>query len=180
VPSLFSSGGQTSEQKELTKTETQAAKFGLSSAESALPTATKAISQPLDFFKALLSGDRNTVMQTLQPEISSLTSAYNTGRKTAETFSPRGGGRGASLEELPFKKAADISNLVAGARTTGATGTADIGAMLAQLGLGELGAGGGIASSTVNQLETSKQNQQQQQAAAGQSVGALIALLAGL
>src|ERR1700690_2771485 len=105
MSSLFSSGGQKDEKKARTKTETQAAQFGLTQAEGTIPAATSALKQPLNFFQALLSGDRNTIMSALSPEISSLTASYDTGRATAESFAPRGGGRAAALEELPFQKA---------------------------------------------------------------------------
>lgn len=173
------SSGQTSEQKALTGVETEAAKLGVKEAKTNLPKAASTLQAPLDFFQKLLKGDRTAVMGAFAPEISSLTSLYDTGRKTAEEFAPRGGGRGAALEELPFKEAGDIEKLVAGARQEGATGVANIGAMLGQLGLGELGTGGSIASDAFSNIEASKENKQEQDAAAGKAVGSVIALLVG-
>lgn len=118
-------------------------------------------------------------MSTLSPEVSSLSSMYDTGRKTAEEFAPRGGGRAAALEGLPFQKAGQIESLIGGARERGAAGVTGIAQLLGELGLGELGVGGQIAGSTFNQAEDAKRNQQQQQGALGAGIGSLIGLLAG-
>ena len=168
----------TSQEKDLEQQQTKAAKFGLSSAEGTLPAATSAISAPLDFFKALASGDRNTIMGALSPEISTLTSQYDTGRASAEEFAPRGGGRAAALEELPFQKAGAIENLVQGAQMTGVQGEANIGAMLANLGLGELGTGTNTAATAVSEMQGGQNASAAAGASSGQAIGSLIALLA--
>jgi hypothetical protein len=181
MPALFSSGsgGQTDQQKQLTTAETDIAKFGLGEAKQNLPQARTSRQQPLNFFQALLSGDRNTILSALSPEVSTLTSQYDTGRKTAEEFAPRGGGRGAALEELPFRKASDIEQLVAGARATGAAGVTGIAQLLGNLGLGEVSAGTGAASAASENINTASAAKAQQQAQAGQAIGTLVALLVG-
>jgi len=117
-------------------------------------------------------------MSVLNPEISSLTSQYDTGRATAEEFAPRGGGRAAVLEELPFQKAGAIENLIQGAQVTGAEGVSAISQLLGNIGLGEIGVTSSTAASTFGQLESAQQNQQQQAQQAGQAIGTVIALLA--
>lgn len=177
---LFGGGGQTGPQKDLTKAEAQAAQFGLTQAEGTLPKASDALSSVGNFFKALMSGDRNTILGVLAPEVDTLTSQYDTGRKTTEEFAGRGGGRAAALEELPFRKAGEINKLVQGAQATGASGLESVASLFGQLGLGELSGGTGAANSAFSNIQTAKENQQQQQAAAGSAVGSLIALLVGL
>lgn len=179
MSSLFGSSGQTSEQKALTKAETGIAQFGLGQAQQTLPAATTGLENTRNFFQTLLSGDRNAIMSLLSPEISTLSSEYNTGRQTAEEFAPRGGGRAAALEELPFAQANQVEGLVQGAQMTGATGVTQIDQLLADIGLGEMGGGTTAANAAFSNIETSKENQQQQQAAAGSAIGSLIALLAG-
>jgi hypothetical protein len=177
------SGGQTSEQKALTGAQTDISKFGLGEAKKNLPAATNALTAkggPLNFFQALLSGDRNAILAALNPEVDSLTSQYDTGRKTAEEFAPRGGGRGAALEELPFRKAGDINKLVSGARLTGASGVESIASLLGNIGTSELSGGIGASNAAFSNIQTAKENQQQQAASAGAAVGGLIALLVGL
>lgn len=178
-----SSGGQTQQQKDLTTAQTDIAKFGLGEAKKNLPAATNALTAkggPLNFFQALLSGDRNAILGAIAPQVDSLTSQYDTGRKSAEEFAPRGGGRGAALEELPFRKAGDISKLVQGAQLTGAEGVSSVASLLGSIGTTEMGAGSSSASSAFNNIQTAKENQQQQAAAAGSAIGGLVALLVGL
>lgn len=175
---LFGGGGQSGAQKRLTDVQTQAAKLGVSEATTALPEARTTLEAPLNFFQALLSGDRSTIMSALAPEIQTLSANYDTGRKTAEEFAPRGGGRAAALEALPFQKAGQIETLVQGARSEGAIGMEQIGSLLSSLGLGEIGVGTTAATAAQQDLQAAKQNQQAQQAAAGEAIGTVIALLA--
>lgn len=117
-------------------------------------------------------------MSALEPQIASLTSQYDTGRKTSEEFAPRGGGRAASLNEAPFSEASQIEQLVGTAQETGAAGVASVAQMLADIGLSEIGVSSSTAGSTFGQLQQAKENEQQQGAQAGQAIGSLIALLA--
>jgi hypothetical protein len=174
----FLTGCQPAGNKGLEKAQTNSAIFGLNQAKSTIPTATNALTTDLSFFEALLSGDRSTIMSVLSPEISTLTSQYETGRETSESFAPRGGGRGAALEELPFTESNQIEQLVQGARATGAAGVSSIAQLLGELGLGELSAGNTAASSAVGEQQTAQQISAQTGAASGQAIGSLVALLA--
>ncbi len=76
----------------------------------------------------ILSGDRSKVLATEAPEISSLLSSYDAARKSAGQLTPRGGGRSATLNELPYKEAGDVNKLVQEARPRAAkdlTGVAE-------------------------------------------------------
>lgn len=179
MPGLFGHSGQTSAQQNLTNTQASIAKTGETLGTQTLGTATSALQGPLSFFQALLSGNRQAIMQALSPEISTLSSQYNTGEQTAEEFAPRGGGRAAALEGLPFQEAGQIENLVQGAQTEGAQGETQIGSILSELGLGELGVGTQSASAADAEIQQSVENQQQQQAQAGAGIGSLIGLLVG-
>lgn len=180
MPSLFESSGQNKQQKALTAAETQDVTLGNTEAAKNLPQAASALQGPLSFFQSLLSGNRSTVMNTLEAPISSLTSQYATSAKSSEEFAPRGGGRAAALEEAPSTEAGQIEQLVAGAEAEGAQGVASIADMLGNLGLGEIGVASSTAANTANQLQSSIENQQQQQQQAGAAVGGLVSLLAGL
>jgi hypothetical protein len=180
VSFLFGGGGQSKEQKGLTSAQTDISKFGLGEAKKNLPKAGEDLSKVGNFFQALMSGDRNAILNVLAPEVDTLTSQYDTGRKTAEEFAPRGGGRGAALEELPFRKAGEINKMVQGAQEKGASGLTSVASLFSQLGLGEIGAGTSAANSAFSNIQTAKENQQAQQASAGEAIGGLIALLVGL
>jgi hypothetical protein len=181
MPSLFGGssgpGGPSKEQKGLFASQQKAIDFGLSQAETTLPQATAALQDPLKFFNALLTGDRNTLQSVLGPEINTLTSQYETGRRSTNEFAPRGGGSTAANAEARFKESSDITNLVGGARKEGAAGQTAIAQLLSQLGLGELGTGTGAAANLSSELLAQQQNQQQQQQQVGQGIGQLIALL---
>lgn len=171
--------GQTSAQKNLTNIEASTASLGESQAATTLPAASSALQGPLSFFQALLSGNPQAIMSALSPQISSLTAQYNTGRQTAEEFAPRGGGRAAELEGLPFQEAGQIQNLVQGAQTEGAQGVEEVASLMTELGLGELGASTSAATSANSAIQTSLENEQQQASNTGSAIGSLIALLVG-
>lgn len=179
MSSLFGGGGgQTKQQRELTGVETDIAKYGLSQAKSTIPAATSGLESSLNFFQTLLSGDRNAIAALESPDIINTQQQYESARKTADEFSPRGGGATAASEESRFSEASDIAKLFTSARSKGAEGVATISSMLANLGLGELGASSSAANAGFQNIETSKENQQQQQAGLGAGIGSLIALLA--
>lgn len=179
MPSLFGGGGgQTKQQKQLTGVETDIAKYGLSQAKSTIPAATSGLESSLNFFQTLLSGDRNAIAALESPDIMNTEQQYTAARTTADEFSPRGGGATAASEESRFSEASDIAKLFTSARATGAAGVSQISEMLANLGLGELGASTTAANQGFQNIETSKENQQQQQGALGAGIGSLVALLA--
>ena len=83
----------------------------------------------------ILSGDRSKILATEAPEISSLLSSYDAARKSSGELAPRGGGRSAYLNELPYKEAGDVNKLVEQARPAAAknlTQTADAQAYLGE------------------------------------------------
>lgn len=173
---MFLTGCQTKSQKSatdattnLTNVETSGAKFGLGEAEKNLPAAS-------NFFQSLLSGNWNDVMKVIQPEADSLTAQYTQATKSAEEFAPRGGGRTATLANLPYEKANALSQLVGQARSGAATSLAQIGE--AEFGESTGAAGTGLSGSSQLSADANQQVEQQQQA--GESAGALIALLAGI
>jgi len=183
MPGLFASPpGPTSQQKALTTAETNAATFGLNQAESTLPQATSILQQPLQFFQSLLSGNRQDIMSAIQPAVSSLTSQYETAKRTNNEFAPRGGGATAANAEAPYKEAGDISSLVFQGQQAGAAGVTQIGSLLADLGLGEMGTAGNIAlgasSNLLSAQELKTQQQQQLQTGVGSAIGSLVSLLA--
>ena len=185
MPSLFKGPpGPTSQEKNLQQAEANAATFGLNQAESTLPKATSLLGQPLQFFQALLTGDRQTIMNTIAPAVSTITSQYETAKRANQEFAPRGGGATAANAEAPYKEAGDISQLVEGAQQEGAAGVTDIASLLGNLGLGELGTGTqaalGGASLAEQQRQFDTQTQQQQQQAWGSAIGGLVALIAGI
>lgn len=169
------------EEKNFTAAQTRAVNLGVTGAEQDIPAARSALSLPLDFFKKLLTGDRKVLEETLSPEITTLHKQYESGRKTAAEFGGRGGGTNAAIAESRFKEAGDVSALVHGARKEGATGLTDIGQILANLGVGEMGGAVSGSSSGASRLsaerEAEAQRRAQTQMAAGQAAGQIIAAM---
>ncbi len=63
-----------------------------------------AVSQAEGYYSKALGGDMSTIQELLGPEINTVLSQYDTASKTASELAPRGGGRAATLGEIPFKK----------------------------------------------------------------------------
>ncbi len=171
------------EERRLYGVQAEAAELGISGARQDIPAARGALGLPQKFFQALLTGDRQAILEALSPEVETIHSQYETGRRAVEEFAPRGGGRTAAMAELPFREAGDVARLVHGARLTGAEGMMSIGQILASLGLGELGAGAGVATQARGQFLTERLERErlaaEQGKEAGEAIGAMIALLVG-
>jgi hypothetical protein len=180
---LFGGGSQATaskQQNELAAAMTDVTKYGLSQAKSTIPKAMSALQLPLDFWTKILSGDRQSIMSTLTPEVSSVSEQYQAGRKAASEFSPRSGGRAAGLSESRFKEAGDIQNLISGMRTTSADEVTQLGQILGNLGLGELGASTSAAG-TGGKIATARREQSMEQAAGfGEAAGSMASILLGL
>jgi len=179
MSSLFGGGGQSAAQRELTKAQTEAVKFGTQQAESTIPAATSGLTSALSFFQTLLSGDRNAVAAAISPDVQNIETQYETARRTGDEFSPRGGGATAANEESRFGEAKSIADLFTGARTAGAQGVASLSSLLGNLGSSLLSGAESTAAGIQSNLLASQENQQQQQAAAGSAIGSLVALIAG-
>lgn len=180
---LFGGGGpkQSNEEKAFVEAQTEATKLGIAGAQQDIPAGRAMLTQVGDFFKKLFAGDRKSIFEAFQPEITQLHKQYETGRKTTEEFGARGGGRTALQAELGSREAGDMETLIHGARKEGAAGLMDIGGTLASLGTSELGMGGASAASGASREQSRSlavwQQQQANQAAAGQAIGSIIALL---
>jgi hypothetical protein len=80
-----------------------------------------------DSYRTALNGSQEQLQSLLGPEINTVMSQYDNAAKTAATFGPRGGGRTATMGELPFAKAAAAGGLISKARSEAAAGLSDVG-----------------------------------------------------
>jgi hypothetical protein len=69
-----------------------------------------------NYEEGVLSGNRSDILATEAPEISSLLTSYDSTRKAEAQLQPRGGGRSADLNELPYKELGDVNKLIQTAR----------------------------------------------------------------
>lgn len=107
--------------------------------------------QAINYYKPLLSGDRQQTFNALAPERNQLANDYNQNLKTLQ-FAPRGGGRGAAMQDLDAKQSSAISNLLFQMRPQAANALTGIGGQLGAEGANLLNAGSGTNASTINSL----------------------------
>jgi hypothetical protein len=154
---------------DLTKVQTEATKFGLEGAKGLLPAAEADLGKAGQYYAGLLGGDRQKMMEAVGPEVNTILSQYDTAKRAAAEFSPRGGGRTQTLAELPFKESASITDLLQKVRPQAAAGAESVGAKEASLAAGLLPSGTSAAAQLL-QYELGKQgmsfNQSMQQGAA--------------
>lgn len=179
--SLFGKGGGGSNsQKTFEQTQNDISQYGLTEAKKTIPLATDTLKLPLDFWKKILSGDRQTMMETLAPEIGSVSAQYQGARRAASEFSPRSGGRAAGLQESRFKESGDILGMMEKARPQAADAVTNIGQLMSQLGLGEMGTSVN-ASNSGGQIATQAREQDiANQQATGAGIGTLLSAVFGL
>lgn len=115
-----------SAQSDLAKTEGEASKFGLDITKQLIPQATSSLNQVEGYYGPLLKGDRQQMLESVAPEVNSILSQYDTAKRAVSEFSPRGGGRTATLADLPFRQAGDITTLLQRVRPESAKGMTDI------------------------------------------------------
>lgn len=84
--------------------------------------------------QGILSGDRQQILATEAPEISQILKSYDTTRKAQAELEPRGGGRSATLNELPYQEAGDVNKLIEQARPQAAQTLSQVAGEQAQIG----------------------------------------------
>lgn len=102
------------------------------------------------YLQRLMSGDRGLTMQTLAPEINSLTQQYQGSVGAARGLYPRGGQTASQAAQLPYQMQGNINNLLFSARPQAAQQLGQLGSNQASLGMGALGQGGGLTNSMLN------------------------------
>lgn len=105
-----------------------------------------ALTDSLDFFKKLTSGDRSVVSQAIAPETNAVRSSADAARRNqVAAGTARGGGTAATNQTAEDKSMAEIDNYLFGVRPAAAKEESDIGGKLATVGLGETQAALGFA-----------------------------------
>lgn len=149
--------------------------------EGALGGGLSTLQSPISYYQKLLNGDQTATSEALGPEISQISSAYNSTRGNIANFSPRGGGQVSSINNAGTAEAGQIGSLVGSVRPEAAKALGTLGTEEANLGLGSINSSTSDFNSIISgllQQEGLGVTQQQAQAAQGQSIGQLIALFA--
>ncbi|MBZ5513894.1 MAG: hypothetical protein LAN62_03435 [Acidobacteriia bacterium] len=137
-------------ESELAKTETEAQKFGTEAAKGLLPQAEGALGKAGQYYSGLLGGDRQKMLEAVGPEVNTILSQYDTAKRAASEFTPRGGGRTAELAELPFKYSGEITSLLQGVRPKAAAGMERLGAEYGSLASSLLARDTGAGNALLN------------------------------
>jgi hypothetical protein len=160
--------------KQLEQQQLDASKFLIPFGQNALSQGTDALQAPLGFYSQLAHGDRNSLLQSLSPQLQSTAASDRATLSSVSEMGARGGGSSDFLSKLPFQRNTDTANALFGARVAGNQGEAGIGSSLASIGAGALGSGAGIGAQQLN-FGLSQNNQQfQQGSATGQSIFQLL------
>jgi hypothetical protein len=104
--------------------------------EDFLGKSSAAFQPAMDYWSKLLSGEGGAAASALAPEIRRIGAGYDQTKRNLSQFAPSGGGRSATLGELPFQRNADINNLFSSLRPVAAQNMANIGSQTGQLGSG--------------------------------------------
>ncbi len=101
--------------------------------------------QPLDYWSAILSGDKTAMGRAIGPTATAVGQQYDTANRAASTMLPRGGYRSTIQAELPTQKAGVISQALLGLQPQAAQQVGNIASQIGGLGLGigQLGLGTG-------------------------------------
>ncbi len=130
--------------------ETEAGQYGFGEAKKLLPKAETALEESAAYYRPMLAGDRQAMLEARAPEINTLLRQFRmaTGRLLEEA--PRSGARSGALAELPFTESGFITSLLQEARKEAAASTERIGVEQGALGRGLMPGDTGSASTLLN------------------------------
>ena len=95
----------------------------------------EALRPVLQYFKSIIGGDPNALMEATRPERSRVIDQYDTARKNISEFGARGGGTNSVVAQSRFDEADTLANLTATARREAVGQAGNLGATLEGLGL---------------------------------------------
>lgn len=79
------------------------------------------------FYKTILQGGQSETRALLGPDVDTILAQYDNAAKAAANLGPRGGGRAQVMADAGFQKAGAYGKLLGQAKTSAATGLANIG-----------------------------------------------------
>lgn len=136
---------------------------------------TRALGQGASYYSRLLSGDRNTMAQTLQPEITGLTDLARGAERNLSRSGVRGASRDVAEAEIGRQKAGQIGNLFAAARPMAANALTQIGQTSQGQGMSATQGAAGIYGGLLNPAGQQRRDQGQVQGDFGSSIGGMLA-----
>ncbi len=133
-----------------------------------------------NWFQTIMNGNKQAVLNQMQPQIAQTEGGLNTALNTASTLNPRGGGRSATLFNAPFDAQKQIAGSYDAARAAAPAGLQSAATAQGALGSSAAGAGaqfGNVGTQANNSLLNYGLNRQQQNYTQAQSNGGLFGKL---
>lgn len=132
-----------------------------------------------DYYRNLATGDRQSLMQYLSPEILAQTQGSRRAFQTSSELSPRSGVATEATSRIPMDNAAMISRLISGARPAGIAGLATLGTNTGSLGMAGLGQGTAGMNSMLGYESGRRRDATDAGAATGESLWNIFKLFQG-
>jgi hypothetical protein len=92
--------------------DVEAGKYGFGEAQKLIPQAESGLTEAESFWKPLLSGDRQKMLETVAPTVNSMIRQFREAQGRVSEEMPRGGARSLLQSELPFREASAITELL--------------------------------------------------------------------
>ncbi len=131
-----------------------------------------------DYFRAILSGDRQQLLAATMPERRRVIDQYASARRAIAQFSPRSGGTAAAQQDLAGREASDLSFVSSGARTQAANVALSAGQSMTSQGLQAQQLASTDLSSLITALQREDQASSEQGTNWGQIAGQIAAYAA--
>lgn len=102
-----------------------------------LGTGLSSMQPSMDYWNAILSGDPTKVQQYIAPMAQQISDSYAGAKSAADEQLPVGGGRSATMANLPFQQAGDVAKLYQGLQPTAANAIDTMANQITQTALGQ-------------------------------------------
>lgn len=94
-----------------------------------------ALAPVLSYYRDLLGSNPAALSDAMRPEVGRVIDQYDSARRTAEQFSPRGGGTTSALAQSRFNQAESLADITSQSRRSAAASMGQMGVQLTGLGL---------------------------------------------
>lgn len=136
------------------------------------------------YYKPLVEGDRNAMLEAMAPEVASVTDQYDSAFQSINKLNPRGGGKISAFADWKQKEIGDVTKTLASGRADAVKGQQALFSNLMSVASGSDNAASGNLGNLINTLLNRDQNNAARSdandAALGQTIGtwAMIAMMA--
>jgi len=137
-----------------------------------------ALNPVLKYYQGLLSGSPEQSLAATEPQVGRVIDQYDTARRSAAAFTPRGGGQASGNLQSRIAEASDISGTINSARSGAASALGNLGLGTASASAAQAGIAGNDLGTVLKTYLQQSQNSQQAASGFGSAVGSILGLLA--